>query len=242
LEIATAHAFSLSVVVAVLSAAMTTLADDRRPPDREHPPSQEEIYHELSSNTEFLLKSDFGTQETANSNLQRIAGSLMSFGSFNFSADYRYGLAVDSWQVGQITAAVRDNAKVQPKWIDVLGDVADDLHTKISFARLFIPKTGIGGTPAPAVNINEGVLVTASTLDKDRHETSGYEVWFCLKGLIDYPDRYDHFDLLSSPTKREITAGNYVFWTKKGSDQGSRVIVKGIGDGEPERRIDLPTP
>jgi hypothetical protein len=144
--------------------------------------------------------------------------------------------------LGQIADAIRNRAEAQPKWIDVLGDVADDLHAKISFARLFIPKKGIGGTPSPPIDINEGVRVTASTLDKDRHEISGYDVWFCLKGLIDYPNRYDHFDRLSSPTKRAMAAGNYIFWTQKGSELGSRVIVSGIGDGDPQRWIDLPIP
>jgi hypothetical protein len=241
---ATARAFFLSFVLAILCEAGSTLADDRKLPDPKHPPVQEQVYRELSDNTEFLLKTDFGEQETANSHLQKISRSLTFFGSFKFSADYRYGLAVDSWQLGQIADAIRDHTAAQPKWIDVLGDVADDLHAKISFASLFIPKKGIGEapTPAPAVNIDQGVFVTASTLDKDRHEISGYEVWFCLKGLIDYPDRYDHFDLLSSPTKREMAAGNYVFWTQKGSELGSRVIVKGIGDGDPKRCIDLPIP
>ena len=124
----------------------------------------------------------------------------------------------------------------------MVGDVAEDLHAKISFARLFIPKTGFGGTPSPAVNIDEGVLVTAATVDKDTKQISGYEVWFCLKGLIGYPDRYSRFDRLSRPTEQSITAGNYVFWTQKDSKLGSKVPINGIGDGDTKRWIDLPIP
>lgn len=137
-----------------------------------------------------------------------------------------------------------ENFQAQPtKLNDVLGDVSDDLHAKISFASLFIKKEGIGGTPAPSITIDRGVLVTAATRDRDGKEVSTYEVWFCLKGLISYKDQYaDRFDRLSSPTDCAMAAGNYVFWTRKGTDQGPMVSINDIGANGEDRRIDLQIP
>jgi hypothetical protein len=173
---------------------------------------------------------------------------------------YLYGLTVDGWQLTQIADAVRANSEAQTtRWNDLLGNVLDDLFAKASFVDELIGENGgsggwggSGGTCAKgplkqsvdtkrlATEINQGVLVTAITRDKDGKEVPTYEVWFCLKALINYQDRYDHFDRLSSPTERVLTPGNYAFWTQKGSNHGAMVFISDVGIGD--RQIDLPIP
>jgi hypothetical protein len=246
---ARARAILLSPLVAVLCAARISLGDSE-PPDPRYPPSQQEIYGELLDNTLFLARTDFGKTEA--SRLREIFDYLRFFHFFKFSEVYRYGLAVDSWQLGKVAGAIRKQVEVQPKWADdVLEDVADDIHAKMSFAGRFIPQTAPGSSPAPtstpppgppSVNVEGGVVVNAETLDQNKQEVSGYEVWFCLKGLIGHPDRYNRFDRLSSPTGQPMAAGSYVFWTQKGSAQGGKVIINDIGVDAKDRWIDIPIP
>jgi hypothetical protein len=204
------------------------------------------VFDELSKNKTLLLDTDFGKREPAASYLSNISDCLLLYPQIYFPEQYLYGFAVDSWQLRRVLDAVQENPRVHSEeWTEALGDVAHDVCAKISFAERFLPppKT-LGPEPKYEPEIfEEGVNVIAATRDKDGKEVSSYEVWFCLKGLINYKDRYDHFDRLSSPTDCEMPPGNYVFWTRKGSDQGAMVTVSDVGaDGKMIRQIDLPTP
>jgi hypothetical protein len=230
------------------------------PPAPKKLPPQETAFRGLTENASALLKTDFGKTQPTASDLEFISSSAKhiapylsgSVPTIRFSDEYLYGIAVDSWQLWQIASAIQDKSEPNFKeWAQQISDVRDDVYEKFNAAsRQFVEGFPITGTPpetwstprAIHVYIDRAVTVTATTLDKDGKEVPTYEVWFCLKALINYKDRYDHFDRLSSPTDRKMVPGNYFFWTRKGSDEGAKIVINGIGNNDDDRKIDLPTP
>jgi hypothetical protein len=126
-------------------------------------------------------------------------------------------LAVDAWQLRCVADEIRAGHDAQPKkWIDVIKDVESDVIAKTNYMYLVNIRTDIyRGPPEFSIPIPD-ILTTVTTRDKDGKEVSNCEVWYCLKALINYKDRYYHFDQLSSPTVDSLAPGNYVFWTQKG--------------------------
>ena len=244
-----------------LAGAVSVTADE--PPKKEQLPHQDTLFDELIENSSALLKTDLGKSEPAASDLASISKSASDFKGFAagsypvhyriiFSAGYLYGIAVDNWQLQQIAKAIQENSERNFKeWAQQISDVRNDVVTKVSSARwkfehesenwgirTFGPSIAI----IHGVSIDQTVTVTAATLDKDGKEIPNYEVWFCLKALINYKDRYDHFDRLSSPTDRVMVPGNYTFWARKGLNEGAKILITGIGHDGLDRKIDLPTP
>lgn len=238
------------------------------PPSPKEVPSFDNIYDALVKNNTFLLKSEFGKE---NLDVQSIGEWLWVFRSFRresarFSEEYQYGLAVDSWQLGTVADDIRQNPRVSKKeWTAAITDVALDLNVKRinaersdgiaewesvpardpwrpTYPPLPAPPQPSPHPPQPREYCDTPDRVTVRTTDRDGKEVSNYEVWYCLKGLINYKDRYNRFDQLSSPSSCLMAAGNYVFWTQKGSAQGSMVVINGIGADIEDRNIDLPTP
>ena len=121
--------------------------------------------------------------------------------------------------------------ETKTRLIESLADVHSDLSAKMSYAEK---------NPSDPFGV---VTVKVTTRDKDGNEVSNCEVWYCLKGYVNYPDRHFRFDQLSSPTSHPLHPGNYVMWTRKGLVDGPQMPAKDVGsDGRTERSIDLTTP
>jgi hypothetical protein len=114
------------------------------------------------------------------------------------------------------------------KLTQLLYDVLSDLIAKARFAEKN-PSTPF-----------KSVFVNVSTLN-GKNELGGYEVWYSLKGLLEYPDRHRHFDRVSSPTSCPLPPGNYMLWTRGGSAAGPQSPLGDLGsDGRPVRSVSLP--
>jgi hypothetical protein len=236
----------LLLSIALMSSAGIIKGDE--PPARNQLPEQGTVTHDIIENASSLSKTDFGKIEPAASDLASISWNAEYFKRIWPADEYLYGLAVDNWQLRQIATAIQQKSKPDfEQWAEQIADVRDDVSAKVHLIlkrhKGVIALSPDGWIPAPTHElVNYTVKVTATTLDKDGKEVSNYEVWFCLKGLINYKDRYDRYDRLSSPTERKMAPGNYVFWARKGSDEGAKVVIKGIGYDGQDRKIDLPTP
>jgi hypothetical protein len=258
-----ADQFASVPAIALMSFAGARIIKADEPPAKDKLSSQDTVFRELIENASALLATHFGKSEPAASDLASISSYAKYFESFAagsdpvhyriiFSDKYLYGFAVDNWQLQQIAKAIQEKSERNFKeWAQQISDVRNDVVTKVSSARwkfehesenwgirTFGPSIAI----IHGVSIDQTVTVTAATLDKDGKEIPNYEVWFCLKALIKYKDRYDHFDRLSSPTDRAMVPGNYIFWAKKGLNEGAKIVITGIGDDGHDRTIDLPTP
>jgi hypothetical protein len=218
-----------------------TVVSAAEPPPKE-PVTQKKIFARLLQNTRILVNSSFGKSEPGVAdNLQSIWTTASSLEEFaepvpDIPSEYLLGLAIDAWQINTVVEGISGKGTPEPlRWAELIKDVADDLRAKIHFAE---PHLG-DINPSDAFG---NVTVQVTTRDKEAKEVSNYEVWYCLKGLVNYKDRYDHFDNLSSPTSRPIPPGNYMMWTRKDSKDGPLEPANDIGsDGQSRRSIDLPT-
>lgn len=207
------------------------------------------IFGLLLEATDALSHTEYGKSSQVAENLGEISWSaeylskiVRRFEAFGPEAEakkreYLIGLTIDAWEMKNVTTDVKGNGPPDPeRWSGQISDVRADLRSKLEFSSnpTFILLRDFG---------RQGVAVHITTRARDGAEVQNCEVWFVLKGLINYKDRFDHFDQPSSPTSRWLPPGNYVIWTRKDSVDGPLVSLKDLGiDRQPSRDISIPAP
>ena len=218
------------------SQRVTPLPKPRNPPTTTV--TQKKVFAPMLRHVQTIQNTNFGHLPTVAPRLQEIAGFARNLQKITTGSKipslYSDALISDAGELGNVAHTVSAKALgvgEQTRLMQAFDDVHSDLSAKARFAEQ--------NPSQPFASVN----VTVITRNKDGKEVSNYEVWYCLKGLVNYKDRYDHFDQLSSPTSNPLPPGNYTIWTRKGSIDGPLMPAKDVGsDGRRERSIDLPTP
>jgi hypothetical protein len=219
------------------------------------PWKEEEIYNKLTLTAAELSGTNFGKSHAVAGNLDEIKEFAKILPTLfdpvepgqrnHLEFEYLLALTVDAWEMENVVTSVRDNGlSDSDRLSEQISDVRDDLAFKYGNAA-FHGLVGGGdnrGDTSAHYYSGESISVEVTTRDKDGKEVQNCEVWFCLKGLLNYKDRYDHFDRPSSPTTRSLLPGNYVFWTQMGSAEGARVPLKDFGIPWRGRKISIPAP
>jgi hypothetical protein len=253
-----AHKLSFLIVLALFH-GITTISACEPPRERW---TKDDIFRELRKSTEMLLDTDFGKSQAVNlqgilKNAQYLEKELNKQPDIlkepsQFLQMYLLQLTTDAWQMRGLADAVTKTPPDTVHGSQIISDVTNDIFAKAQygqsgdFSQLMAVYGGEHPTPTPGETLRNpfsGVNVKIVTLDKNGNEVRNCEVWFCLKGVLPYKDRYVRFDKLSSPSSQVLPPGNYVIWTRKDLLDGPQAFVQDVGeDGSQEREIHVRTP
>jgi hypothetical protein len=142
---------------------------------------------------------------------------------------YLLSLTRDSWMLEKSRTLLGKDGDEKEKGFVLLKSVAADLQLK---------KASTGAVKG-ATRL---VKVVAETKDATGQGEGGCEVWCVVQGMVDYPEAYERFPKLSTPTPDDLAPGAYFFWTEKGGKKGKRTPGNVRDDGTGQWPIDIPTP
>jgi erythritol transport system substrate-binding protein len=201
-----------------------------------------EIFGSLQASVIQLLEGPLTEQSGAKENLYSIQNSGKYLEGFikeqkvGPPPEYLYCLTIDAWQLANVVIAAATLGSGGAGFVELARDVEQvggSMRSKVEHAQK--------NPTEPFAK----VAVKVTTKDSNNSEVSSLQVFYCLVGLMRYPDKHVPFDKFSSPTTQGISPGNYKIWASQAGKKGKGPYKDALdigGGGESERSVDVVAP